>query len=56
MALSRLDRWQLVTAGTLLVGYAGYYVCRSNLSIAAPELVREFGDRGVDRAGLGVIV
>jgi OPA family glycerol-3-phosphate transporter-like MFS transporter len=52
----RLTRWQALTATTLLVGYAGYYVCRSNLSVAGPDLVREFADRGVDRAGLGGIV
>ena len=40
----------------MFTGYAGYYICRSNLSIVAPALVREFADRGVDRAGLGLIV
>src|SRR5262245_12727787 len=56
MGPDRLRRWQTTTAGTLLVGYAGYYVCRSNLSVVAPELVREFGDRGIDRSAIGVIV
>jgi MFS transporter, OPA family, glycerol-3-phosphate transporter len=53
---ARQRRWQFVTASMLLVGYAGYYVCRSNLSVVAPELVREFGSHGVDRAGIGLIV
>ena len=48
-------RWQVVTATALLVGYAGYYLCRSNLSVVTPELIREFGGRGVDRAGLGFV-
>jgi OPA family glycerol-3-phosphate transporter-like MFS transporter len=52
----RLARWRAVTATTLLVGYGGYYLCRSNLSVAGPDIVREFGDRGVDRSGLGVIM
>jgi OPA family glycerol-3-phosphate transporter-like MFS transporter len=53
---SRRERWQILTTATLLVGYAGYYLCRSNLSVVAPELVRELGSSGVDRTGLGLIV
>src|SRR5262249_37010462 len=34
--------WRAVTAGGLLVGYTGYYVCRSNLSVAGPLLLQEF--------------
>ena len=56
MRLDRLGRWQIATTVTLLVGYAGYYVCRSNLSIVAPELVAEFGGEGLDRSGLGLII
>ena len=56
MGADVLRRWRVVTASVLLVGYAGYYICRSNLSVVAPELVREFGSQGVDRAGIGVIV
>src|SRR5262245_38008559 len=56
MGPDRLRRWQMTTAGTLLAGYAGYYVCRSNLSVVAPELVREFGSRGLDRSAIGLIV
>ena len=35
---ARLRRWQTLTAATLFAGYAGYYVCRSNLSVAGPLL------------------
>src|SRR5262245_23986906 len=56
MGPDRLRRWQMTTAGTLLAGYAGYYVCRSNLSVVAPELVREFGSRGIDRSAIGLII
>lgn len=34
----RWTRWQLITLASLTVGYAGYYICRSNLSVASPLL------------------
>ncbi len=34
----RLRRWQAVTMLLLTLGYAGYYLCRSNLSVAMPSL------------------
>ena len=37
-----LSRWQFRTALSLFVGYSAYYLCRSNLAIAAPLLIREF--------------
>jgi OPA family glycerol-3-phosphate transporter-like MFS transporter len=40
---ARLARWQSLTLITLLVGYAGYYVCRSNLSVAAKPFAADFG-------------
>jgi len=36
----RARAWRAITAGSLVVGYAGYYVCRSNLSVAAPSDTR----------------
>ncbi len=39
----RLFRWQLSTFWVLLVGYAGYYLCRGNLSAAFPLLAEGFG-------------
>lgn len=35
----RLRRWQTVTVGTLFVGYAGYYVCRSVLPVVSNQLI-----------------
>lgn len=50
-----LQRWQLRTALSLFVGYSGYYLCRSNLAIAAPLLIREFGGQGLNKEVLGQI-
>jgi sugar phosphate permease len=50
-----LQRWQLRTAVGLFVGYSAYYLCRSNLAIAAPLLIREFGSRGLNKEVLGQI-
>lgn len=44
-----------MTAGALFVGYAGYYVCRSNLSVVAPQLLAEFQTRGFDKTTLGIL-
>jgi OPA family glycerol-3-phosphate transporter-like MFS transporter len=51
----RTRRWQAVTLGTLVLGYAGYYVCRSNLSVATPLLLAEFGGLGVTKADIGAV-
>lgn len=53
-AESQLKQWQLVTGAALLVGYSGYYLCRSNLSVAVPALVADPA-AGVDRAAIGLI-
>ncbi len=50
-----LRRWQLRTGLGLFVGYGAYYLCRSNLAIAAPLLIREFGGRGLNKEVLGQI-
>src|SRR5207237_954520 len=52
---SRTVRWQKITLGTLFVGYAGYYVCRSNLSVVTPLLLRDFGDQGISKEDLGAV-
>jgi OPA family glycerol-3-phosphate transporter-like MFS transporter len=52
---ARLRRWQAVTVGTLFVGYAGYYVCRSNLSVATPLLLEEYKDAGLTKEHIGDI-
>lgn len=38
-----------------MVGYVGYYICRSNLSIATPSILQEFGPAGWDKKSLGLI-
>lgn len=50
----RLVVWQVVTGVALLVGYAGYYICRSNLSVAMPAMLAD-PSTGLDRYGVGLI-
>ncbi|HSQ55673.1 MAG TPA: MFS transporter [Gemmata sp.] len=52
---ARLRRWQTITIATLFTGYAGYYVCRSNLSVATPLLLDEYGSRGLTKRHIGDI-
>src|SRR5262245_435630 len=40
-ATSALTRWQFATGAVLLVGYSGYYLCRSNLSVTMPALIAD---------------
>jgi MFS transporter, OPA family, glycerol-3-phosphate transporter len=54
VSLRTLSRWQWTTIATLTVGYAGYYFCRSNLSVATPLLLDEFGDT-LDKKAIGTI-
>jgi len=45
---SRLTaRWQTLTVSLLVTGYAGYYLCRSNLAVVMPLLIAELGRRGL---------
>lgn len=48
----RLARWRLITLAALFTGYAGYYVCRSSLSVAAPLIGQEFPEIGKTELGL----
>ena len=50
---TRLRRWQSITVATLFAGYAGYYFCRSNLSVATPLLLKEYGSQGLTKAHIG---
>jgi OPA family glycerol-3-phosphate transporter-like MFS transporter len=38
---------QYLTVGLLVVGYAGYYLCRSDLSVAMPLLIQDLTSRGL---------
>lgn len=53
-AASRFVRWQVLTGAALLLGYGGYYICRSNLSVSVPALVAD-GATGLDRGDIGLI-
>ena len=39
--------WQWSTVALMCVGYAGYYLCRSDLAVAMPLLIREMASRGI---------
>jgi OPA family glycerol-3-phosphate transporter-like MFS transporter len=47
---SRLRRWQWLTVGLMVVGYAGFYLCRSNLSATLPSITEDLVARGMDPA------
>ncbi len=57
---TRLVRWQWATVGLMVAGYAGYYLCRSNLSVCLPlirdELVRQGYDANQAKERLGTVV
>jgi sugar phosphate permease len=44
---SRLHVWQSLTVALLVTGYAGYYLCRSDLSVSLPLLIQEMAQRGI---------
>lgn len=43
----RLRRWQVLTIALLCSGYAGYYLCRSNLSVCLPLIINDLSTRGM---------
>src|SRR5215469_4574218 len=43
-------RWRTVTVALLMLGYAGYYLCRSDLSVAMPLLTAELTAHGISPA------
>lgn len=44
----KLVRYQIATVALLFLGYAGYYFCRSDLSVAIPLIIDELGKHGMD--------
>ncbi len=42
-----LEKWRVLTVALLVTGYAGYYLCRSNLAVVIPLLIGEMGRRGI---------
>jgi sugar phosphate permease len=43
----RFRLWQFITVSLLITGYAGYYLCRSDLSVAMPLLIEELSRHGM---------
>ena len=56
---SRFTLWQASTVALLSLGYAGYYLCRSDLSVSMPLLIQELSSTGlspnVAKVGLGSV-
>jgi OPA family glycerol-3-phosphate transporter-like MFS transporter len=52
---TRTRTWQKITLATLFTGYAGYYICRSNLSVATPLMLEEFASSGLNKEHFGTI-
>jgi len=51
----RLRRWQQITAASLFVGYAGYYLGRSCLAIATPPMIAASEADGLTADQIGQI-
>jgi sugar phosphate permease len=45
----RLARRKALTLGLLVLGYSGFYLCRSNLSVSLPLILDDLAASGVDR-------
>jgi OPA family glycerol-3-phosphate transporter-like MFS transporter len=56
MTKDRTFRWQGITLGTLFVGYAGYYVCRSNLAVTTPLILNEFASQRITKETMGALL
>jgi OPA family glycerol-3-phosphate transporter-like MFS transporter len=54
-----LAKWQAINLTLLVIGYSGYYLCRSNLAVTMPLIIPELAGRGLDastaRVALGSI-
>ncbi len=46
---ARLRFWQLLTVGLMVLGYSGFYLCRSNLSVTLPLIIDDLVVRGIER-------
>jgi OPA family glycerol-3-phosphate transporter-like MFS transporter len=66
MKNTQITRWHVLTVSLLFLGYAGYYFCRSDYSVALPLLIAEMAAKGTPAgmaqvrlgsiASLGVLV
>jgi OPA family glycerol-3-phosphate transporter-like MFS transporter len=52
----KLVRWQTLNVALLIVGYSGYYLCRSNLSVTMPLLIKDLAGRGVNISSAQVML
>jgi len=56
---SQIRSRRALTVALLVVGYSGYYLCRSNLSVAMPMITDELTASGIDpaaaKASLGLV-
>src|SRR5208283_6093271 len=52
----RLVRWQALTVSALVAGYTGYYLCRSNLSVAMPLIIAEMTRRGMNADAARIVL
>jgi MFS transporter, OPA family, glycerol-3-phosphate transporter len=43
-------RWQVVTVVLMVIGYAGYYLCRSDFSVSLPYIIDDLAKRGMSPA------
>jgi sugar phosphate permease len=48
----RLKIWQGLTVGLMVLGYAGFYLCRSNLSATMPLITDDMVRQGLDAAAV----
>ena len=51
----RLRQYQARMMALMLIGYAGYYLCRADYSVSTPLLIKQFHAQGVDKAFIGRI-
>ena len=47
--------WQIMTLLSLFLGYVGYYICRSNLAVATPLLLKEYAEAGITKTDIGTV-
>jgi OPA family glycerol-3-phosphate transporter-like MFS transporter len=45
--------WPVITVAMLTVGYAGYYLCRSDLSVARPLILEQYASIGITKETIG---
>lgn len=51
----RFRNRQRLTIALLLIGYAGYYMCRADFSVSTPLIIKEFKAQGMDKVAIGGI-